>query len=346
MSYIGRGIDQIDNISTLDNLTFNGSDATFNLTQNSVAFVPVSSDALQIQIDGIIQSGNYTCSGSQITFDFVPSSSSVCNGIRHFGVGLLTTVSDGAVTTAKLGADSVNGTKIADDSISDEHLDITAITGQTEKTSLADADKFLISDSADSGALKYVQNSNLGGGGRATLIDTITLSSSSTAVFDSSDITSTYDNYLITLENVHCGSGNVEVLMKISNNNGSSYEGDSSNDYRFISFNGIENESNNSFTSRYSTASNKIGITGNYSNNGNDAALKIDSTIECFSLNSSSYKKFLIRTSFGNTDDPPKLVYEHNLAMADSTQAVINNIKIYPSNGNFASGKIKLFGLA
>jgi hypothetical protein len=112
MSYIGRGIDQIDNISTLDNLTFNGSDATFNLTQNSVAFVPVSADALQIQIDGIIQSGNYTCSGSQITFDFVPSGSSVCNGIRHFGVGLLTTVSDGAVTTAKLGNNSVGITQL------------------------------------------------------------------------------------------------------------------------------------------------------------------------------------------------------------------------------------------
>jgi hypothetical protein len=163
-SYIGRSVDAINNISSLDVLTFNGSDTVFNLTQNSVAFVPVSADALQIQIDGVIQSGNYTVSGSQVTFDFVPSGSSVCNGIRHFGVGLLTTVSDSSITTAKLGADSVNGSKIADNSISDEHLDNTAITGQTEKTSLADADKFLISDSAASGALKYVQKSNLGGG--------------------------------------------------------------------------------------------------------------------------------------------------------------------------------------
>ncbi len=165
MSYIGRGIDQIDNISTLDNLSFSGSTATFNLTQNSVAFVPVSADALQIQIDGVIQSGNYTCSGSTVTFDFVPSGSSVCNGIRHYGVGVLTTVSDGAVTTAKLGADSVNGSKIADDSISDEHLDITAITGQTAITSLADTDKFLVSDASDSGNLKYVEKQYLGGGG-------------------------------------------------------------------------------------------------------------------------------------------------------------------------------------
>ena len=112
MSYIGRGIDQIDNISTLDNLSFNGSLQTFNLTQNSVAFVPVSADALQIQIDGVIQSGNYTVSGSTVTFDFTPSGSSVCNGIRHFGVGLLTTVSDGAVTSAKLGNNSVGITQL------------------------------------------------------------------------------------------------------------------------------------------------------------------------------------------------------------------------------------------
>ena len=117
MSYIGRGIDQIDNISTLDNLSFNGSDATFNLTQNSVAFVPVSADALQIQIDGVIQSGNYTCSGSQVTFDFTPSGSSVCNGIKHFGVGIITSVSDGAVTTAKLGADAVTTAKINDGAV-------------------------------------------------------------------------------------------------------------------------------------------------------------------------------------------------------------------------------------
>ena len=109
-SYIGRSVDAINNISTLDNLSFNGSDATFNLTQNSVAFVPVSADALQIQIDGVIQSGNYTVSGSTVTFDFTPSGSSVCNGIRHFGVGLLTQPSDGSVNIAQLGA---SGTKDA-----------------------------------------------------------------------------------------------------------------------------------------------------------------------------------------------------------------------------------------
>ena len=108
-NYIGRGIDQIDNISTLDNLTFNGSDTVFNLTQNSVAFNIISVDALQIQIDGIIQVGNFTqTGGSQITFDFTPNSGSVCNSVKHFGVGLLTQPSDGSVNMAQLGA---SGTK-------------------------------------------------------------------------------------------------------------------------------------------------------------------------------------------------------------------------------------------
>ena len=199
MSYLGRGIDQIDNISTLDNLSFNGSSTTFNLTQNSVAFTPVSADALQIQIDGVIQSGNYTVSGSTVTFDFTPSGSSVCNGIKHFGVGVLTSVSDGAVTTAKLGADSVNATKIADDSISDEHLDITAITGQTAITSLADTDKFLVSDASDSGNLKYVEKQYLPSG---TWVQTGRVNNSSvgsTTINLEGCFSNTYDVYMMVM---------------------------------------------------------------------------------------------------------------------------------------------------
>lgn len=73
-------------------------------------------------------------------------------------------ITDGIVSNAKLGADSVNAAKISDDSISDEHLDITSITGQTAITSLADTDKFLVSDASDSGNLKYVEKQYLGGG--------------------------------------------------------------------------------------------------------------------------------------------------------------------------------------
>tara|TARA_A100001015_G_C14730771_1_gene609768 strand:- start:16 stop:759 length:744 start_codon:yes stop_codon:yes gene_type:complete len=236
-------------------------------------------------------------------------------------------ITDSAVTTAKINADAITGAKIADDAINSEHYTDGSI------------------DTAHVGDSQITAAKTSGIGGRATLIDTITLNNSSTAVFDSSDITSTYDNYLITYENIITGSGNVGLLMRISNNNGSSYEGDSSDDYRRISFNGIENESNNSFTSRYSTATSQITLTGSYVNNGNDAALKIDGHVECFSLNSSSYKKFLGHSIFGQTDDPPKLVFEQAVHVADHTQSAINNLKIFPSSGTMASGTIKLFGL-
>ena len=196
-SYIGRSVDAINNISTLDNLSFNGSDATFNLTKNGVAFTPVSSSALNIQIDGVIQSNNYSINNATVTFDFVPSSSSVCNNIRHYGVGLLTTVSDSSITTAKLGADSVNGSKIADDSISDEHLDITAITGQTAITSLADTDKFLVSDASDSGNLKYVEKQYLPSGDLVKLGTVATNNSNVSALTIDNCFSSTYDMYRI-----------------------------------------------------------------------------------------------------------------------------------------------------
>ena len=50
-----------------------------------------------------------------------------------------TTIPTGGIT-----ADAINSTLIADDAVSEEHLDNTALTGFSELTSLADADKFLI----------------------------------------------------------------------------------------------------------------------------------------------------------------------------------------------------------
>jgi len=109
-------------------------------------------------------------------------------------------ITDGIISNAKLGADSVNATKISDDSISDEHLDITSITGQTAITSLADTDKFLVSDASDSGNLKYVENQYLGGGGSWNLVysdDVSGMGSGSNAYTDSSMFSSTYNFYRV-----------------------------------------------------------------------------------------------------------------------------------------------------
>ena len=74
-------------------------------------------------------------------------------------------------------------------------LPTTIITGQTEKTTLVDADKFLISDSAASGAFKYVQKSNLGGGKLVFLTRQVNTSVVSALYFDNV-FTSTYNHYI------------------------------------------------------------------------------------------------------------------------------------------------------
>ena len=65
-----------------------------------------------------------------------------------------TTIPTGGIT-----ADAINSTLIADDAVSEEHLDATAITGSTELASTpADTDEILISDA---GTLKRIDFSHI-----------------------------------------------------------------------------------------------------------------------------------------------------------------------------------------
>ena len=106
MAYIGRGIENFSQIEVLDLITFTTSAGPYNITKDSVAFVPSTINSLLIEVDGIIQApASYTISGSTITFGSTMSASSTMNSMIHFGTGLITTPADGSVTTAKLASD-------------------------------------------------------------------------------------------------------------------------------------------------------------------------------------------------------------------------------------------------
>ena len=79
-------------------------------------------------------------------------------------------------------------------------LPTTIITGQSAKTSLADADKFLISDSAASGAFKYVESQYVGGSGGLVLVGTASQSSNTAAVQIDNCFSATYDSYLLIFD--------------------------------------------------------------------------------------------------------------------------------------------------
>ena len=106
MAYIGRGIENFSQIEVLDLITFTNSAGPYNITKDSVAFVPSTINSLLIEVDGIIQApASYTISTSTITFGVSMPSTSTMNSMIHFGTGLITVPADGSVTSAKLASD-------------------------------------------------------------------------------------------------------------------------------------------------------------------------------------------------------------------------------------------------
>jgi len=111
MAYIGRDTDKISNVEVLDNITFDGS-SSYTLQKNSVNFTPSSANTLLLSIDGVVQAGNFTVSGSTIDFGVAIAGTSTCDFVLHYGIGLITAPSDGTVTTAKLADSSVSLAKL------------------------------------------------------------------------------------------------------------------------------------------------------------------------------------------------------------------------------------------
>jgi hypothetical protein len=99
-------------------------------------------------------------------------------------------------------------------------LPSTVITGQTAKTSLVDADKFLISDSAASGALKYVESQYIGGGAMTLLEQKIGTSNVSNLVFENK-FSNTYTRYIIYIDYMYNGTTNTHLRYKFRKSDGS-----------------------------------------------------------------------------------------------------------------------------
>ena len=187
-----------------------------------------------------------------------------------------TTIPTGGIT-----ADAIDATLIADDAISEEHLDATAITGHTALAEApADTDEFLISDG---GTLKRLDASYIGGGGFVRVGGSSSTSSASTVTLDNV-FSSTYRSYKII---GHIGTDQSDYIKYRTRAGGSNNDGD-----QYINierYNFIESDENQT--------------TGNYGHHTTTFGFLAFAGIATNSAVTGSYGAFDLTFYNPNTDD-------------------------------------------
>jgi len=232
MAYIGQKPgSNFRNVTLKDSFTGDGSTTAFDLSKS---FNQAGQNDLEVFVDNVRQeptaaytvgqddSGNF----KRVTFTAAPASGATIYILNQGETSGVLTVSEGAVTSAKIGNGAVTSAKIGNDAVSDEHLDVTAITGHTELAEApADTDTFLVHD-ASAGALKKIQNSNLVGSALITGKDALTVPTTD-------DLLLIYDASTLSLKKVSrsdlVGAPNI---TSVSPTNATS--GDGTGNYTFV----------------------------------------------------------------------------------------------------------------
>ena len=124
-----------------------------------------------------------------------------------------TTIPRGGIT-----ADAIDATLIADDAISEEHIDATVITGSTALAATpADTDELLISDA---GTIKRIDYSHIKSSPGLSFIASATTTSNTGTVDINGCFSSSFRNYLLIFEYTPSSNGeNPRIRFKDTSNN-------------------------------------------------------------------------------------------------------------------------------
>ena len=201
MAYIGRE-PQVGNFQVCDAISVVNGQAAYTMQVGGANVSPETANHMIVSLNGIIQApgSSYTVSGSTITF----ASNLVTGDVINF-IHILGSVLDLGVPSN----DTVGAAQIKDDLISGT----TALASEP-----ADTDEFLVSDA---GVLKRIDYSLIKGGGAFTLLSTATVSSAVSEVDITSNIDSTYKNYMFILTDVKSASDNVRFKIQYFSSSGS-----------------------------------------------------------------------------------------------------------------------------
>ena len=372
MAYIGRGTDSISNVEVLDNITFSGA-SSYTLQKGSANYVPISAANILVSIDGVVQANNFSVNGSTIDFGVAIANTSTCNFILHYGVGLVTTVQDGAITSTKLGSSSVTSAKMASNSIATASIIDDAITyAKMQDTSAAnrvlgaasagtigevqvstdmiadaqvDESKLKISNAPTNGYFLSAQSGGSGGmtwaeagGGAWNLISTTTISNDATVLVEG--LNSTYAVYAFTIHDlvpVAEGPTALQVRYKI----GGSVLTDGKYDYVAQRANGAPNDT----LSTGGTGNDTAEISLTYDNQvSNGAAKSFASTIFLYNPSGTAKRKMLRHFSVFHSS-AGGITQVDGCGAYNNSNAAVTGLQFYVSSGNLNTGVIKLYGI-
>ena len=177
--------------------------------------------------------------------------------------------------------------------------------------------------------------------GSMTLISTLTADDSATTLTFSSGITSTYDEYVFTFNNMHCAAG--DGYFQVNFRDGSSAY-DATKTTTFFRAQHAENDSDAGLS--YQTSDDLAQSTGVQRISvptGNDNDTSLSGTLQLFSPSSTTFVKHFISTI--NNKDMSHYTVNCFMAGYCNVTAAIDGVQFSYSTGNIQSGTIKMYGI-
>ena len=159
--------------------------------------------------------------------------------------------------------------------------------------------------------------------------------------FSSTYLTSTYDKYFFTFQNILPTNDTNYFIARLSFDNGSNYI--SSGSYQKVSFEGEQGTSGGSISSRYASAATYMMLTGSSSDQGNASDEQVNA-IAYFHNNNVDYKALSFMGNYRYSGGQHAGVYSSHVLKTNQTDRC-NNIKFYFNSGTIVSGKITLYGV-
>ena len=213
----------------------------------------------------------------------------------------------------------------------------------TGKVVLGDGN--LVFPDADGSANQYIKTdgsanlafATLPTGGSLVRLGEVTASSSSTVELESL-ISSTYNNYMIEVMDVHPATSNTTLMMRTSTNNGSSYR--SSSDYQYHT------------TNLESTSASYVGVASYNSSSliisapvGINAAT---STMSGYFMLTNVYatKRLVIHGTVSGEGDGSQAYGVGHVGGTSSHAEAVNALQFFMDSGNIDTGTFRLYGIA